>query len=482
MSIKPTLLPLHGLIVAIAVAALILSVLFGILSPSWRWHQAPLHSAIEAIGGLVAIAMGLALFQRTDAVGLKLYPVAGGFLAMGVLELFHAAAEPGDGFVFLRNLASLFGGLGFALVWLPPTPAKRLRSRSVLVWIVAAGAIAVGTWITLDPEHVPTMIRHDVFTPTAVAPQSFACMLFLAAAFRFASDYRRVGGVEHALFASLAILFALAEVMFIYSTLWDRRWWFWHGIRLSAYLLVLSAMLYGYRQMLVELRRSLAQVTEAEETAREHEQELRHAVEMRERMAQDLHDGSIQSLFALTLNLERCQRLARSEPDEAVRQLGRSIGGLKAVIRDLRESIIGGTPSSIEGRNLQTVLLSLAQTAEASGELECRAEIDQAAADLVTPEQATHMVFIVREALSNTMRHARARHERIVLQRGGEGVTLVIEDDGQGFEPGEVAGRGEGLRNMAARAGKLGARFAVDSHAGRGTRLTFDIPLEHAHA
>jgi signal transduction histidine kinase len=378
-------------------------------------------------------------------------------------------------------MGSLVGGIGFALIWLPPSDHAPRHSYP-MAWTATAAALGFGIWALWFSEQVPTMIRDDVFTPTAVAPQSVACMLFLASAVRFSSNYRRSGSAEDSLFASLAFLFALAEVMFVYSTLWDSRWWFWHGIRLTAYLLVLNAMVQGYRRMLVDLQRSLAQTTEAEETARLSEEQLRDVLERRERMAQDLHDGIIQSLFALGLNLERCRRLVVKDPQDAVDQLGLSSGGLKTIIRDLRGHITGLEPKVTEGRDLAAIFESLAGTMEASAELRCRIEIDPVAADRVTVEQARHIVYIVREALSNSVRHAQARNELISLRQQDDRARLIIEDDGNGFNPDLVDGGGEGLKNMAARASRLGARFELQSQAGQGTRLIFDIPVERSHA
>ena len=198
-------------------------------------------------------------------------------------------------------------------------------------------------------------------------------------------------------------------------------------------------------------------------------------------MAQDLHDGIIQSLFALGLNLERCRRLVMKNPQETVDQLGLSAGGLKAIIRDLRGHVTGLEPKVTEGRDLAPILEGMAGTMESSAELRCRVEIDPVAADRITAEQARHIVYIVREALSNSVRHAEARNELISLQRHDELARLIIEDDGNGFNPDLVDGGGEGLKNMAARANRLGARFEVRSEAGQGTRLIFDIPLERMH-
>jgi signal transduction histidine kinase len=119
---------------------------------------------------------------------------------------------------------------------------------------------------------------------------------------------------------------------------------------------------------------------------------------------------------------------------------------------------------------------------EVPTDLRCRVEIDAAVADQMTAEQARHIVYIVREALSNSVRHAAARNEVISLQRHDEQARLTIEDDGNGFNTDLIDGKGEGLKNMAARANKLGASFEMRSELGRGTRLIFDIPTRRVHA
>ena len=118
---------------------------------------------------------------------------------------------------------------------------------------------------------------------------------------------------------------------------------------------------------------------------------------------------------------------------------------------------------------------------EHSDSLQCQLDIDSTAAGTMTSEQATHIVFIVREAMSNSLRHAGARNESISSSVQGDGVRLTIEDDGRGFNPDAVGGHGEGLNNMAARARKLGARIFSALEQGAGTRIIFDIPAERVH-
>lgn len=473
--------PLQFVIAGAGALTLLVSLAIHALLPMWRGHHAPLHSAIEALGGLCAIMMAIVLFHRsgdrpsrqTEALGI-------GFLAMGVLEEFHAVSTPGNGFIFLRSLASFVGSLGFVLVWLPDLSVNRPRSRA-FPWIIAVSSFSLGCLVFLFPGAIPAMIRNGEFSPTAVAPTSLACLFFLAAAYRLFSAYRYSPSADTYLFTCLALMFGLAELMFVYSRVWDGAWWFWHLLRLAAYLLALGYMIGGYLHTVSDLRTALAQTRHAEESSRRSEQHLRQALEERERMAQNLHDGIIQSLFALGLALERCQRLIAKDPNEVSRQLELAIPGLKGVIRELRTYLVGQEPRIMNGRELEAALALEVRTMEGSQDLSIDVQIDPGAANLVTPSQATHLVFIAREALSNSLRHAKAAQATLSLEKHQGRVRFVVEDDGIGFDV-LASPHGEGLKNMAARSVKLHAELTIVSKPGHGTRVVFELPQEPVHA
>ncbi len=473
--------PLQFVIVIAGALTVLVSLMLHAVLPAWRGHQAPLHSSIEALGGLCAIMMAIVLFQRThDQPSRQTEALGIGFLAMGVLEEFHAVSTPGNSFIFLRSLASLVGGLGFLLVW-RSEPLERGRRSRVIPWIIAAASALIGAVILTFPGAVPTMIRNGEFSPTAVAPTSVACFCFLAAAYRLFALYRQSPTADTYLFTCLAMMFGLAELMFIYSRLWDASWWFWHLLRLVAYLLILGYMIGGYLRMVSNLRVALGQTRHAEESSRRSEQHLRQALEERQRLAQNLHDGIIQSLFALGLTLERCRRLIDTDPNEVTRQLGMAIPGVKAMIRELRTYIVGQEPHIGNGRELEAALVLEVRAVQSSHDLQITLRMDPYAANLVTPDQATHLVYIAREALSNSLRHAKATHATLLLERHDGCVQFVLEDDGVGFDV-LTTSSGEGLKNMAARSAKLHAELNITSQPGHGTRVMVELREESVHA
>ena len=465
-----------------SMAALIMGVVLPEVLPGWRWAHEPLHSTLETVGGLAAISMGIVLLQRTaDHTRQKFFPLAGGFLGMGILEILHAISMPGNGFVLLRSLASLLGGLGFGLMWLSAT-GKHHTTIKWMPWVMTGGALVLGLWTIGFPQYVPVMVREGVFTPTAVAPKSFASMLFFAGSLRCFLDYRTSGRPEDILFASLALMFGFAELMFTYSVIWGSRWWFWHFLRLLAYFFVLGYVGRGYLATVSKLRTSLIQTKQAEQASRQSELQLRTVLEARERLAQDLHDGVIQSTFALKLNLERCQRLIPQNPQEALTGISDVLMELKFVIQDLRRHISGLEPEWLNGRQWVEEMRTLVQTVEKSQNLSFHLQIDQEAADLLTPEEATHLLYVVKESISNSVRHAHATSGTVSLQVREGTVCLEVMDDGLGFDPENSDEGVHGLKNMAARAKRLGAHFQVWSKPHRGTRVIFEIAKKGSHA
>jgi signal transduction histidine kinase len=177
--------------------------------------------------------------------------------------------------------------------------------------------------------------------------------------------------------------------------------------------------------------------------------------------------------------LEATIFLCESDPKMVARNLEKAIVNLNAAISDLRSYVEwGGT--NIKAEQLTEALRQLIQMV-ATADLVIDLEIDAISIKELSDHMATHILNIVREALTNTLRHANATSSKVSLIRANEVWHLDVIDDGIGFDTAPKDGYGWGLRNMAARAEKLDAKFHVTSECGRGTRISVDIPrIEHA--
>ena len=244
---------------AVVVAAWLTGLIAHLLWPSDRWVNLPLHSTLEALGGLAAVLMGLVLLARKAEWGdERLQGVASGCIGMGILEGFHAVSAPDHGFVLLRSAASLLGGVAFSFVWHPPGMIGK-RTRELVPYLVICGTVAFGTLVIAVPGQLPRFTVQDHFAPMALAVNGFAAALFLAGAAGFWLEAGRTGRPEHQLLATLGILFGLAELMFLFSAPWEREWWIWHVVRFAAYVLALTYVSRGYLRMVGDMRLALAE-------------------------------------------------------------------------------------------------------------------------------------------------------------------------------------------------------------------------------
>jgi signal transduction histidine kinase len=96
---------------------------------------------------------------------------------------------------------------------------------------------------------------------------------------------------------------------------------------------------------------------------------------------------------------------------------------------------------------------------------------------MIPPARATEVVNVLREAISNSVRHGRPRTITIHAQRGDGCVLLAVQDDGVGFDPSGASGGGHGLANMQARAEALGGTTKIISAPGKGTRVLLTLPV-----
>jgi signal transduction histidine kinase len=196
-------------------------------------------------------------------------------------------------------------------------------------------------------------------------------------------------------------------------------------------------------------------------------------MEERERIAKELHDGIIQSLFAVGMGLQGAALLAGS-PETATRIEG-AVGDLDRVIRDLRNYIFGLRPGILADRQLDQALRVLGEEVQARSRVLIKVEVDAALAASLS-SRSHPIVQLTREALSNVARHAQAKHSEVRLARRGSNALLTIEDDGVGFDVGGDSS-GNGLRNMRERAEAMGGALRITSRAGKGTRLRVTIPV-----
>ncbi|MDA8234668.1 MAG: sensor histidine kinase [Clostridia bacterium] len=204
----------------------------------------------------------------------------------------------------------------------------------------------------------------------------------------------------------------------------------------------------------------------------------------RERFARDLHDDVIQSIYGVGLGLQITGNLISKDPPRAASQVASAVEGLNKVIHTLRAYI---HDLEYKDGDMEGLLAGLVEQFREKTELDIKLDYRLPARGRIQPAVGTvnwqHQVQqIIREALHNITRHARASQALVELREEGERLVITIKDNGRGLPKGGVfqveGGKHCGLRNMHTRAVLLGGELQLSSKAGEGTTLVLTIPLE----
>jgi PAS domain S-box-containing protein len=235
----------------------------------------------------------------------------------------------------------------------------------------------------------------------------------------------------------------------------------------------------GLTPCLILLGHDITERKRMEDTLHQRERDLRAAIEERERISQDLHDGILQSLFAVGLALEVSKsKMSPRALKTSGASLDRAIDQLNRVMREIRNFIAGLDSDLLEGKDLSMALQSMLKSLTENQTTRVRLAVENRAAKAISVEQSLHLLHVIQEAVSNCIRHGRAQEAMVSLKMLKQGIRLSIRDNGRGFNEGAVKGIGHGLANMEARAMKIGGRFALLSKENEGTRIILDLPKE----
>ncbi|HEX3265030.1 MAG TPA: GAF domain-containing sensor histidine kinase [Candidatus Limnocylindrales bacterium] len=201
------------------------------------------------------------------------------------------------------------------------------------------------------------------------------------------------------------------------------------------------------------------------------------------RISRDLHDGIIQSIYAVSLSLEEALEQFDTEPATATDRVDRAIDRLHTTISDIRTFIVGlGTEM---GTGLADALELMAHELLGGSGVALETHLEGAAeVERRLPAEAVHEVLqIAREAVSNVGRHSGAARAELSLVANGDDATLTIADDGTGFDPTAKPGIGHfGLANLRDRAAAVAGTLSIESGTGNGTRIIVRLPFAPAES
>lgn len=198
----------------------------------------------------------------------------------------------------------------------------------------------------------------------------------------------------------------------------------------------------------------------------------------RARIGMDLHDGVIQSIYAVGLILESVKLAMVEENDEVTQLLDRAIGGLNNTIGDIRNFILDLRPHRFSG-DLGQAMARLVREFQANSVVPVTLDMTKGLGAMLPSAVSRALFLTTQEALANIARHARASNVVITAVPVDGMVNLTVEDDGQGFDTRlQVQTVGHGLSNMRARAESLEGVFSLTSFPGQGTTVKLSLPTK----
>jgi signal transduction histidine kinase len=211
----------------------------------------------------------------------------------------------------------------------------------------------------------------------------------------------------------------------------------------------------------------------------------------RERIGRDLHDGIIQSIYAVGLHVEEASAAMRSgdqtaKADEQVQhRLQTVMSELNRISGDIRSYIFDLRSADLESRDAEEIFATVAEELRANTLIDLDLRVEGDYRPRLTVEQAEQLRHIAQEAFSNVLRHARANRVEVILRCTRRQFTVEICDDGVGYDAEAAAtrsrrGNAQGLSNMRRRAEILGATLVTKSVPGQGSSLSLTMPVSAA--
>lgn len=221
-----------------------------------------------------------------------------------------------------------------------------------------------------------------------------------------------------------------------------------------------------------ELAQALAQqVTLAVQISRLAEQGQQASVlDERNRMARELHDTLAQGFTGIVVQLEAAEDTLRDSPNEAAQHLSRARTLARESLAEARRSVYALRPQALEHKRLPEALRDSARALTADAPLTVHLNVDDALPTLPAQTEA-ELLRLAQESVTNVLKHAQAQTLDISLMHQNGTLTLIIADNGRGFDPASPS-NGLGLLGMRERAARLGGELNIESQLGKGTKVT----------
>lgn len=214
----------------------------------------------------------------------------------------------------------------------------------------------------------------------------------------------------------------------------------------------------------------------AEEDLQVNRSLLDRSLAERVRLGRELHDNICQTLYAVCLTLDSVQKKSDLAPEMRDR-MARCLAELRRINQEVRAYLEDLEPGRVNGQSFGAALAGMLGSLPPEDEARIQRRLDPEAVELIPSGHVAEIMNILREAVSNSLRHGRPQNIVLRAGRSDDQVALSVQDDGAGFSA--ERRRGHGLDNMRARAQSIGGELQVESAPGKGTRVILTLPAAH---
>jgi len=452
----------------------------------------------------LTFAYGLAYFSAGLAIALQQrrlsnFRLAHNLWMLGAFGIIHGAAEWGDIFIPIQSsmisdfwIAVLSGiqeiawaisfafllqfGVSMIVLRLPWTP----RIQTLVFWFAPLWSLVITiTGVLLLPEEFgKSWIRYMLGFPAAV----LTAAAFLSERQSFTSF--RSTSVKSNLIATAAafgVYAILAGLVVPQDALPGLHWMNYESVHSFTRMPIQFWRMIVGVVIAIFVIRTLS-IFDLEVRHRLETVEKNHALGLdRQRIARDLHDGVVQSIYAAGLQLEVAIKSMPSGSEEAAGMIGMVIRQLNFVITDIRRYIFKLGAAITGEADFDQYMKNLVDEFTAGGSISVKLSSKGKQVEL-SPEQKQNIAFIAQECLSNVVKHADALVAEIKFIYTEDALLFSVEDDGAGFDsvPGSEADQSgcRGLRNIRERAEAMGAEFLISSSNAEdgGSEISLRIP------
>lgn len=215
------------------------------------------------------------------------------------------------------------------------------------------------------------------------------------------------------------------------------------------------------------------QIGMAVENAHLYEQAKQTAITAeRGRLARELHDAVTQTLFSANLIADVIPRIWKRNPEEGMQNLEELRQLTRGALAEMRTLLLEMRPESLQRADIKSLITQLADAF--IGRVRVPIALDIQGDCKLTQEVKIVFYRVAQEALNNIAKHAGARQIDVHLECQPGQMSLLIKDDGLGFDTGTITSEHLGIAIMRERASSIGAKLKIDSHVGKGTTVELD--------